>query len=222
MREAVAYALSPRVLFRNAAIAAGIGSVLVAVNLSGRIRAEGWTAELLLRGAFNYVIPFVVSTVSAAANRPLLGAVLVLGLAGGGCAPSRPESTWDETRLIEALGGADDDARRRAAGLLGARRSVKALWPLTRALGDPRWEVRVAAVEALELLEDPRADKGILAAARDRHWWVQTTALKALARRRPLGAAQAAHHAAASDNDAVKAAAMRLADALGASGQAGL
>lgn len=148
-------------------------------------------------------------------TRALSFGILLVALALGACVRSHPEPGWDEGRLIAALTAADDEARRRAASLLGERRSAKALWPLTRALGDPRWEVRVAAVEALERMEDPRADKGILAAARDRHWWVQTTALKALARRRPEGAAEAARLAAGSDNDAVKAAAKRLAEALG-------
>jgi HEAT repeat protein len=117
--------------------------------------------------------------------------------------------------LFDTLGRGDDDSRRRAAVLLGGRRSKAALWPLTKALGDPRWEVRVAALEGLERLEDPRADRSILAAARDRHWWVQTTALKALARRRPPGTADAARLASGSDNDAVRAAGRRLAAAVG-------
>lgn len=143
------------------------------------------------------------------------GAFLAMSLLSLACAPSRPDSTWDDARLIQTLGTGDDDSRRRAAVLLAGRRSPAALWPLTKALGDPRWEVRVAAVEGLEHLEDPRADRSILAAARDRHWWVQTTALKALARRRPPGTANAARLASGSDNDAVRAAGRRLATAVG-------
>lgn len=140
---------------------------------------------------------------------------LALSLFASACAPVPPDGTWDDARLVDTLGTGDDDSRRRAAVLLGGRKSKAALWPLTKALGDPRWEVRVAAVEGLERLADPRADRSILAAARDRHWWVQTTALKVLARRRPPGTANAARLASGSDNDAVRAAGRRLAAAVG-------
>ena len=148
-------------------------------------------------------------------NRAWLGIPLALSLHALACAPSRPDGTWDDARLVATLESGDDDSRRRAAVLLAGRRTPASLWPLTKALGDPRWEVRVAAVEGLERLQDPRADRSILAAARDGHWWVQTTALKALARRRPPGTANAARLASNSDNDAVRAAGRRLAAAVG-------
>lgn len=68
-RAALAYALDGRVLARNALIAALVGSVLNVVNLSALIAKDGWTGGLLLRGAANYLIPFLVSTASAVANR---------------------------------------------------------------------------------------------------------------------------------------------------------
>ena len=107
---------------------------------------------------------------------------LAFGLLPSACAPSRPDGTWDDARLVDTLGRGDDDSRRRAAVLLGGRKSNAALWPLTKALGDPRWEVRVAAVEGPGTLEPgPPFHPG---RARDRHWWVRTT-LKALGRRPP-------------------------------------
>lgn len=66
----LSYALRRPVLGRNACLALFVGTVLVTVNLSGRIAEEGWTRELALRTAFNYLIPFLVSTLSAAVNRP--------------------------------------------------------------------------------------------------------------------------------------------------------
>lgn len=66
----LSYALRRPVLGRNACLALFVGTVLVTVNLSGRIAEEGWTSELAFRAAFNYLIPFLVATSSAAMNRP--------------------------------------------------------------------------------------------------------------------------------------------------------
>lgn len=137
-------------------------------------------------------------------------AFLALFLACAGCAPVRPEASWDEGRLITALASPDADARRRAAALLGRQDGGAALWPLVRALGDPAWEVRAAAVGSLGKLGDGRADRALLAAARDGHWWVRTAALKALAHRRPAGSEDAASRALMSDNESVREAGRRL------------
>lgn len=68
--DILSHAFTRPVLIRNGFIALAVGTVLVTANLSGRIAEEGWTSALLLQAAFNYLVPFIVSTLSAAANRP--------------------------------------------------------------------------------------------------------------------------------------------------------
>lgn len=66
----LAYALRPGVARRSAAIAFVVGTLLTAANQAGVILREPMTAGLLAKILFNYAVPFVVSSVSAAANRP--------------------------------------------------------------------------------------------------------------------------------------------------------
>lgn len=68
--SALGYALSPGVLCRSAAIAFVVGTLLSAANQAGVIMRGPMTPGLLAKILFNYAVPFVVSSVSAAANRP--------------------------------------------------------------------------------------------------------------------------------------------------------
>ena len=60
----------PPVVWRNLAIAAIVGCILSVANQFDVILRGPINARLYLRIAFNFLVPFVVSSVSAAANRP--------------------------------------------------------------------------------------------------------------------------------------------------------
>lgn len=68
-REALAYAARPAVLRRSASIALVVGAVLSAANQGEIILRGPWTLGLLAKIGFNGLVPFIVSSVSAAANR---------------------------------------------------------------------------------------------------------------------------------------------------------
>ena len=70
----IRYALSGRVFTRNLVIALIVGSLLTVANQFDVILRGQVHAGLLVRICFNFVVPFVVSSVSAYANRcgPLL------------------------------------------------------------------------------------------------------------------------------------------------------
>jgi hypothetical protein len=68
-RGALAYATRPAVLRRSAVIALIVGTLLSAGNQGGIILRGPWTMGLLAKIAFNCLVPFIVSSVSAAANR---------------------------------------------------------------------------------------------------------------------------------------------------------
>jgi hypothetical protein len=61
--------LSPRVLKRNLLIAALVGSLLSLVNQYDVLRGASFTSPLFVKLLFNYLIPFAVSSLSAAVNR---------------------------------------------------------------------------------------------------------------------------------------------------------
>lgn len=63
------YALSLRVLKRNALIAVIVGSILSFVNQYDAFSRHEFTLRLVLKLAFNYLIPFTVSIISALVNR---------------------------------------------------------------------------------------------------------------------------------------------------------
>lgn len=67
--SAIGYVLSPRVLKRNLVIALIVGSLLTAANQYDVISRGPIPATLLVKICFNFVIPFVVSSVSAHSNR---------------------------------------------------------------------------------------------------------------------------------------------------------
>lgn len=69
MREALVFAARPLVLRRSASIALLVGTVLSAANQGETVLRGPWTAGLLAKVVFNYLVPFVVSSASAAANR---------------------------------------------------------------------------------------------------------------------------------------------------------
>lgn len=68
--SAAAYALSPRVVRRSLLLATVVGTVLSAANQGEAIVRGAVTGRMLLKVLFNYAVPFIVSSVSAAANRP--------------------------------------------------------------------------------------------------------------------------------------------------------
>lgn len=69
IREALVYAARPVVLRRSASISLLVGTILSAANQGEVILRGPWTAGLLAKVAFNYLVPFVVSSASAVANR---------------------------------------------------------------------------------------------------------------------------------------------------------
>lgn len=68
-RGALAYAVRPAVLRRSTSIALIVGTLLSAANQGGIILCGPWTAALFAKIVFNCLVPFIVSSVSAAANR---------------------------------------------------------------------------------------------------------------------------------------------------------
>jgi hypothetical protein len=65
----IGYVLGPRVLKRNLVIALIVGSLLTLANQYELISRGPMSPMLLVKICFNFVIPFVVSSVSAYANR---------------------------------------------------------------------------------------------------------------------------------------------------------
>jgi hypothetical protein len=65
----IGYMLGPRVLKRNLVIALIVGSLLTVANQYDVISRSPIFPTLLVKICFNFVIPFVVSSVSAYANR---------------------------------------------------------------------------------------------------------------------------------------------------------
>lgn len=68
-REMLLYAMHPAVLRRSALIALVVGGVLSTVNQGGIILRGPWTASLFAKIVFNCLVPFIVSSISAVANR---------------------------------------------------------------------------------------------------------------------------------------------------------
>lgn len=65
----IGYVLGPQVLKRNLVIALIVGSLLTVANQYDVISRSPISTTLLVKICFNFVIPFVVSSVSAYANR---------------------------------------------------------------------------------------------------------------------------------------------------------
>ncbi len=129
------------------------------------------------------------------------------------CRPEIPDESWSAPKLIVALSSADEDTRIRVAAILAKAPPQAAYWPLVRALGDPRWEVRHAATQSLARLGDRRAAVPLEHALHDRHWWVRAGAAQALG---ALGLQRSALSAAREDeNDAVKQAASGALERIG-------
>ena len=66
---ALRYVLSAPVVWRNLLIALIVGTLLSAVNQLDVLLREPMTPRLGLKLAFNFAVPFTVSSVSAALNR---------------------------------------------------------------------------------------------------------------------------------------------------------
>ncbi|MCI0628883.1 MAG: hypothetical protein L0387_45770 [Acidobacteria bacterium] len=66
----VQYAFSTKVLVRSALIALVVGSLLTAVNQYEILLRGPYTSPLRIKVMFNFLVPFLVSSVSAAVNRP--------------------------------------------------------------------------------------------------------------------------------------------------------
>jgi len=67
---ALAYIFSRRVVVRSLAVAAVVGLILSLVNQGDVLLREPLTASIALKLFFNFLVPFVVASVSAALNRP--------------------------------------------------------------------------------------------------------------------------------------------------------
>ena len=67
--EGIRYALSGAVLKRNLLIALMVGSLLSLTNQLDVILNGGFTARVVMKIVFNFLIPFCVSSASALLNR---------------------------------------------------------------------------------------------------------------------------------------------------------
>lgn len=66
---AIRYAAQPFVLRRSALIAFVVGILLTAANHLDTLMSHPFTGRLAVKMAFNFLIPFLVSSASAAVNR---------------------------------------------------------------------------------------------------------------------------------------------------------
>lgn len=69
LADALCYVFNPAVLRRNLLIALVVGTLLSAANQWDVVLREPMSARLGAKLFFNFVIPFAVSSVSAALNR---------------------------------------------------------------------------------------------------------------------------------------------------------
>lgn len=69
VRGALAYATRSAVMRRSASISLIVGTLLSAANQGGIILRGPWSMGLFAKIVFNFLVPFIVSSVSAAANR---------------------------------------------------------------------------------------------------------------------------------------------------------
>jgi hypothetical protein len=67
--DGIRYVLSGDVLKRNLLIALAVGSLLSLTNQLDVILNRGFTARLVMKIIFNFLIPFCVSSASALLNR---------------------------------------------------------------------------------------------------------------------------------------------------------
>lgn len=70
MPGALHYVTRPRVLRRSGTIALVVGCLLSAINQADTIWAGAFSAVVACKIAGNFLVPFVVASVSAALNRP--------------------------------------------------------------------------------------------------------------------------------------------------------
>ena len=64
------YVLSPGVVKRSACISLVVGTVLSIANQYEALASGQVTSRLIVKVAFNFLVPFVVASTSAALNRP--------------------------------------------------------------------------------------------------------------------------------------------------------
>lgn len=67
---ALAYIFSRRVLRKSLILAAIVGSLLSLVNQTDVVLRDGLTLRTAIKLLMNFLIPFMVASVSAAMNRP--------------------------------------------------------------------------------------------------------------------------------------------------------
>jgi HEAT repeat protein len=83
---------------------------------------------------------------------------------------------------LEALAHSDEDVRLSAVGMLSAQHPRRALHPLTRALQDSSWKVRLRATECIApLLAGRTVPTAFMRLLSDRHELVRVQAVEALA-----------------------------------------
>jgi hypothetical protein len=67
--SALSYVLCGRVLKRNALITMVVGCLLSLINQSGILFSDPFTVPLATKLSLNFLVPFVVSSLSSAINR---------------------------------------------------------------------------------------------------------------------------------------------------------
>jgi len=65
----IRYVFTPDVLWRNSIVAIAVGCLLTLVNQLDVMLSQPFSARLAMKVFFNFLIPFVVSSGSAAINR---------------------------------------------------------------------------------------------------------------------------------------------------------
>lgn len=123
-----------------------------------------------------------------------------------------------EERCIDPLIGAlrdDDRAAREGAAEGLALMGATAIAPLTQALGDPDWHVRMGAVVALRIIGDRTVLPEIITATGDESRFVRREAVKALGRMGGTDVLQPLASALADEDTGVR---LRAAGALGRTG----
>jgi len=66
---AIRYVFTRDVLWRNGIVAIAVGCLLTLVNQLDVMLSQPFSAQLAMKVFFNFLIPFVVSSASAAMNR---------------------------------------------------------------------------------------------------------------------------------------------------------
>jgi HEAT repeat protein len=133
-------AAAARALGAHGALAAGEALMRTALEDEPMVRAAASRALGLLAARHPQARPLlraVVDSSESVASVPALEAL------------ARLEDPEDDARFVTALAGGDSEKVKAAARALGRRQTQVALAALEAALGDRRWDVRCAAVQAL-------------------------------------------------------------------------